>query len=152
MGDVVAIDSTQVTDFIEASQDAVGAILNDTNSIDLTYDDVANSITGDLRFVETYLNMTANGLDVDIDAIADQVTGGGGTAAVKNTFDIVGDGTTLTFSGAHTLGSANVTSELVDTTSGGRAYADVQTTNTNWAVTTNNPLPVGENYTLVLIG
>jgi len=152
MGDVVAIDSTQVTDFIEASQDAVGAILGDTNSIDLTYDDVANSITGDLRFVETYLNMTASGLDVDIDAIAQQVTGGGGTAAVKNTFSIVGDGTTLVHSGAHTLGSASVTSELIEDSTGQRAYADVTTTNTNWAVTTNLPLQVGENYTLVLVG
>ncbi len=152
MGDVVAIDSTQVTDFIDAAQDAVGNALVDTNSIDLTYDDVASSITADLRFVETYLDMTANGLDVDIDAIANQITGGGGTAAVKATYDIVGDGSATTFSGAHPFGSANVTSELIDTTTGGRAYADVVTTSTNWAVTTNNPLPVGENYKLVLVG
>ncbi len=41
----VAIPSTQVTDFIEATQDAVGSALADTSSVDLSYNDVGNAIT-----------------------------------------------------------------------------------------------------------
>jgi len=41
----IAIPSTAVTDFTEAAQDAVGATLTDTSSIDLTYNDAANQIS-----------------------------------------------------------------------------------------------------------
>lgn len=41
----IAIPSSQVTDFNEASQDAVGTILVDTASVDLTYNDGTPSIT-----------------------------------------------------------------------------------------------------------
>lgn len=39
------IDSTYVSDFAEAAQDAVGGILTDSTSIDFTYNDGANTIT-----------------------------------------------------------------------------------------------------------
>jgi len=41
----IAIPSTQVTDFNEAAQDAVGGILTDSSTIDFTYNDAGNSIT-----------------------------------------------------------------------------------------------------------
>jgi hypothetical protein len=41
----IAIPSTQVTDFNEAAQDAVGGILTDTTSVDFTYDDAGNTIS-----------------------------------------------------------------------------------------------------------
>lgn len=41
----IAIPSTQITDFNEAAQDAVGTILTDTASIDFTYNDAGNQIT-----------------------------------------------------------------------------------------------------------
>jgi hypothetical protein len=41
----IAIPSTQITDFSEAAQDAVGGILTDTASIDFTYNDAGNQIT-----------------------------------------------------------------------------------------------------------
>lgn len=41
----IAIPSTQITDFVEAAQDAVGGILTDTASIDFTYNDAGNQIT-----------------------------------------------------------------------------------------------------------
>jgi hypothetical protein len=40
----IAIPSTQVTDFNEAAQDAVGGILTDSSSVDFTYSDGGNSI------------------------------------------------------------------------------------------------------------
>lgn len=41
----IAIQSTSVTDFTEASQDAVGNILTDSSSIDFNYNDVSNIIS-----------------------------------------------------------------------------------------------------------
>lgn len=41
----IAIPSTQVTDFNEAAQDAVGTILTDSATIDFTYNDAGNTIT-----------------------------------------------------------------------------------------------------------
>lgn len=41
----IAIPASQVTDFNEAAQDAVGTILTDSSSIDFTYNDGAPSIT-----------------------------------------------------------------------------------------------------------
>jgi len=42
----ISITSSAITDFTEAAQDAVGASLTDTASIDLTYNDGANTISG----------------------------------------------------------------------------------------------------------
>lgn len=41
----ISIPSTQVNDFTEAAQDAVGSILIDTSSVNFTYDDSGNQIT-----------------------------------------------------------------------------------------------------------
>jgi hypothetical protein len=41
----IAIPSTQITDFTEAAQDAIGATLTDSSTIDLTYNDGANTIS-----------------------------------------------------------------------------------------------------------
>lgn len=48
----------------EMAQDAVGAILSDTNSIDLTYNDGANTITADLRLDGVTLTISASGVKV----------------------------------------------------------------------------------------
>lgn len=42
------IDNTYVSDFVEAAQDAIGGILADTATIDLTYDDATPAISADL--------------------------------------------------------------------------------------------------------
>lgn len=41
--------SSQITDFAEASQDSVGNILTDTNTIDFNYNDVSNTITANIK-------------------------------------------------------------------------------------------------------
>jgi hypothetical protein len=71
----IAILASQVTDFVEASQDAVGGALADTNSIDLTYDDVANQLKADLKlstdpatagYAKASATIHATGLHVEI--------------------------------------------------------------------------------------
>lgn len=44
----ISIPSSQITDFNEASQDAVGGILSDSSTIDLTYNDGTPSISADI--------------------------------------------------------------------------------------------------------
>lgn len=41
--------SSEITDFNEATQDAIGAILTDTSTIDFTYDDTNNQIKADVK-------------------------------------------------------------------------------------------------------
>ena len=45
----IAVPASQITDFNEAAQDAVGNILTDTATIDFTYNDAGNTITADVK-------------------------------------------------------------------------------------------------------
>jgi hypothetical protein len=71
----IAIPSTQVTDFTEAAQDAVGASLLDTTTIDLVYSDAANTISANVIEAGLTLNNIGGTL-----AIAK-----GGTGQITNT-------------------------------------------------------------------
>lgn len=57
----------------EQAQDAVGGILTDTDSIDFTYDDNANTIEADVKISaspgDVTLSVEADGLKAEIDAI-----------------------------------------------------------------------------------
>ncbi len=44
--DIPTLTSAKISDFVEAAQDAVGNAIIDSASIDFTYDDTANTITG----------------------------------------------------------------------------------------------------------
>lgn len=41
--------ASTISDFTEAAQDAVGAAVTDTSSIDFTYTDASNTITADIK-------------------------------------------------------------------------------------------------------
>lgn len=57
--------SSSISDFTEASQDAVGGALIDTNSIDFTYDDTNNQIKADVKIVSNGgIEIVANGLQL----------------------------------------------------------------------------------------
>lgn len=58
----ISITASQVSDFNEAAQDAVGGILTNSAKIDLTYDDGANTISADI--------VAGSLFDVDINANA----------------------------------------------------------------------------------
>lgn len=63
----IAIVASQVTNFDEAAQDAVGTILTDSNTIDFTYNDGAPSITADAR-TQMSITSDASGLKLSGDA------------------------------------------------------------------------------------
>lgn len=68
--DSVAIPSTQVTDFVEAAQDAVGAALTTTTTISLTYDDVGNTISSQVIAGSITNTEISNSATIDATKIA----------------------------------------------------------------------------------
>jgi hypothetical protein len=89
----IAIPASQVTDFDEAAQDAIGTILVDTASVDLVYNDGTPSITATVLPAgvdhDQLLNFVANDhVDhsaVQITTITDSgLTGGGDITATRN--------------------------------------------------------------------
>ena len=54
------VDSTYISDFTEAAQDAVGAALTNTTTIDLTYNDAGNAITADINTGSVSNSLLAN--------------------------------------------------------------------------------------------
>lgn len=56
---MLALVAANISDFNEASQDAVGGILTDTATIDFTYNDGANTITADIiKVIPRVVSMT----------------------------------------------------------------------------------------------
>ncbi len=100
--------SSTISDFEEAVEDAIGNSLIDTNSIDLTYDDVNNQIKADVKIVSGGgIEIVANGL---------QLTNTGVSAGTytKVTVDVKGritSATTLSSGDlpSHTHVAANIT-------------------------------------------
>lgn len=104
----IAIPSTAVTDFNEAAQDAVGGILTDTNSIDMTYNDAGNQITADVRVRNTTTantSITASGVGVDVN----DNTSTQRVEVVKNSGAVVGTRKQLNF-----IEGSNVTLTITD--------------------------------------
>jgi hypothetical protein len=79
LGNVPNIDATNranhtgtqtastISDFTEAAQDAAGAALTDTNTVDFTYNDAGNTITADAR-TQMSITSDASGLKLSGDA------------------------------------------------------------------------------------
>lgn len=90
----IAITSTQVTDFNEAAQDAVGNILTDSASIDFTYNDAGNTISASVLPAgvdhDALLNFVANkhvdhsAVQIATAASTSGLAGGGDITATRN--------------------------------------------------------------------
>lgn len=65
--------ATPADNIVEVAQDAVGAMIADTNSIDITYTDETPEIKADVKISgspgDVTLSIEADGLKADIDAI-----------------------------------------------------------------------------------
>lgn len=111
LGNVPNIDATNranqtgtqtastISDFTEAAQDAVGAALTDTNTVDFTYNDAGNAITADAR---TQMSITSDGsgLKLSGDATAPGATKYYGTdgTGTKGYFSVPASGESNTAS------------------------------------------------------
>lgn len=128
----IAIASTQVTDFVEAAQDAVGTIFVDSTSIDFTYDDSTPSITAVVS--PGTMTSKASPVGADLIVIGDSaasnvvktasVTSIVALATAKSfkTNWITSDGTTKVI--PHNLGTLDVIIQLYDTVIGDTIYVN----------------------------
>jgi len=82
--------ASTISNFDEASQDSVGGILTDTNSIDMTYDDANNQIKADVKIV------SGGGIEIQATGIQLTATGVGAGTYTKVTVDAKGRITTAT--------------------------------------------------------
>lgn len=64
---LLAIVAANISDFVEAAQDAVGSILNDSATIDFTYNDAGNAITA-ITIQQMSVTADASGLKLSGDA------------------------------------------------------------------------------------
>jgi len=102
----ISITSSQVSNFNEAAQDAVGGILTDTSSVDLTYDDAGNTISAVVLPAgvnhNSLLNYVANEHINHTSVSIGAGTGlsGGGDISANRTLDIANTGVTAGTYGA----------------------------------------------------
>jgi len=99
--------ASTISDFTEAAQDAVGASLTDTNTVDFTYTDASNQITADVK-TQMSLTSDASGLKLSGDATTPGSTkyygtDGGGTKGYFS-FPASGESNTASNVGAGGVG------------------------------------------------
>lgn len=109
---LMSFTSTDLGDFVEAAQDAVGAALQDSASIHLAYNDAANAITGQVQALGITAGMIAANAVTSAQLAANAVTTVKLAAdAVSN--DKLADMPAKTFKANKTTGSANPTDVTV---------------------------------------
>lgn len=96
---VGTVPVAQISGFNEAAQDAIGLALTDTESVDLTYDDVTNQIRADVRLADLTLEEEAGGIKVGIVPAA-QVSGLDNVATSGDYNDLINTPASLPPSGA----------------------------------------------------
>ena len=116
--------SSDITDFAEAAQDAVGGIVSGSNSLSVTYTDGTPSITFDTTLATTsYLSKTS-GLAVDISSLETKLVTDSFTKkyAANNTAITVAGGV-ATWTVSHGLSTKDVTVQVYSVAS---PYASVE--------------------------
>lgn len=146
-GDAAASD---ISDFDEAAQDAVGAMLADTATIDFTYTDETPELKADvkLKASNSYL-LSASGLAVDIPTLeAKLVT----DSFTKKASASVGNGANTSFAVSHNLGTRDVVVNVYDNATYDTVEVDVVRTDTNTVTVSFANAPASNAYRVVVIG
>jgi parallel beta-helix repeat protein len=140
--------SSKITDFNEATQDAIGAILTDTSTIDFTYDDTNNQIKADVKpnssnqKVAVSKNSTTptgtrkqinfkDGTNISV-TVADNATNDAVDVTITNTY-------------THPTGDGNLHVPATGTTNNnkvlkaGSTAGSLSWSNVNWSELTNKP-------------
>lgn len=141
--------STDISDFAEAAQDAVGGILADTATIDFTYSDATPEITADVKLATTSYLSGTSGLAVDISSVETKLVTDGFT---KKASANVGNGTNTSFAISHNLGTRDVVVNVYDNSSYDTVECDVVRTDTNTVTVSFATAPATNSYRVVVIG
>jgi hypothetical protein len=117
--------STDVTDFTEAVEDAVGGLVAGSNSLSVTYNDGSDSLTLDtvLSASTPYLT-NANGLAVDKGALESALVADSFTRKFSQ---IIGNSASTSYTVTHNLGTRNVQVQVYGTELSAYAYQTVET-------------------------
>ena len=137
----------------ERAEDAVGAILTDTATVDLTYTDngaSAGTITADviLKSTNSYLS-SASGLAIDISSLETKLTTDGYT---KKASASVGNGVNTSFALTHNFGTRDVVVNIYDNATWETIEADVVRTDTDTVTVSFASAPSNNAYRVVVIG
>ena len=137
----------------ERAEDAVGAILTDTATVDLTYNDngaSAGTISADviLKSSNSYLS-SASGLAVDIVSLETKLVADSFT---KKASASVGNGVNTSFALAHNFGTRDVVVNIYDNSTWETVEADVVRTDTDTVTVSFASPPSSNAYRVVVIG
>lgn len=137
----------------ERAEDAIGAILTDTATVDLTYTDngaSAGTITADviLKATNSYLS-SASGLAVDISALETKLVTDSFT---KKASASVGNGSATSFAVNHGLNSRDVVVNVYDNATYETVEVDVVRTDANNVTVSFTTAPASNAYRVVVIG
>lgn len=145
--------STNLYFTAERAEDAVGAILTDTATVDLTYADngaSAGTITADVKLKATnsYLS-SASGLAIDIDALETKLTT---DSFARKASASVGNGVNTSFALAHNFGTRDVVVNVYDNATWETVEVDVVRTDTDTVTVSFATAPANNAYRVVVIG
>lgn len=144
-----SITTSQITDFTEASQDVVGGMVSGSNSLSVSYNDTAGTLSLDTTLASTSYLSKASGLAVDISAVETKLVTDGFTKKVSAN---VGNGTNTSFAITHNLGTRDVVVNVYDNSAYDTVEVDVVRTDTNTVTVTFASAPATDAYRVVVVG
>lgn len=144
-----SITTSQITDFTEASQDVVGGMVSGSNSLSVSYNDTAGTLSLDTTLASTSYLSKASGLAVDISAVETKLVTDGFTKKVSAN---VGNGTNTSFAITHNLGTRDVVVNVYDNSVYDTVEVDVVRTDTNTVTVTFASSPATDAYRVVIVG
>ena len=142
--------SIDISDFDEAAQDAIGLIITDTATVNLTYNDETPELKADVKLQASNSYLTsASGVAVDISALETKLVTDSFT---KKASTSVGNNAATSFAISHNLGTRDVVVNVYDNATYDTVEVDVVRTDAN-TVTVSFAQATGTNaYRVVIIG
>lgn len=144
-----SITTSQITDFTEASQDVVGGMVSGSNSLSVSYNDGAGTLSLDTTLASTSYLSKASGLAVDVSTLETKLVTDGFTKKVSAN---VGNGTNTSFAITHSLGTRDVVVNVYDNSAYDTVEVDVVRTDTNTVTVTFASAPATDAYRVVIVG
>lgn len=142
--------ASDISDFDEAAQDAVGLMVANTATVDLTYTDGTPELKADvnLQSSNSYL-LSASGLALDIITLETQLVTDSFT---KKASANVGNASGTSFAVNHNLGTRDVVVDVYDNASYDSVEVDVVRTNSNTVTVSFANAPALNAYRVVVVG